>query len=92
MSAWYGVLIYMKIPLVVTIIPGNRNSGHPTEKLIFHLKLTLEAEEREGQFHRGIPTEGIVSFAFNQALFSRLINCQEKAPAGYPAGVWSLSY
>ena len=24
MSAWYGVLIYMKIPLVVTIIPGNR--------------------------------------------------------------------
>ncbi len=26
MSAWYGVLIDMKIPLVVTIIPGNLNS------------------------------------------------------------------
>ncbi len=65
---------------------------YQAEKLILQQLLPLEAEGREGQLHRGIPTEGIVSFAFNQAPFSRFINCQEKAPAGYPAGVWSLSY
>ena len=41
MSAWYGVLIDMKIPLVVTIFPGNLNSGHPTEKFIFQQLLPL---------------------------------------------------
>ena len=92
MSAWYGVPIDMKIPLVVTIIPGNRYFRLEGKSYYFNRNMPLEAEERERQLHRGIPTEGIVSFAFNQALFSRLINCQEKAPAGYPAGVWSLSY
>ncbi len=43
-----------------SIIPGNLNSGHPTEKCIFHLKLSLGAEEREGQLHRVIETESIL--------------------------------
>jgi len=51
-SAWYGVLIDMKIPLVVTIIPGNRYFGHTTEKFIFQQLLPLGAEGREGQLHR----------------------------------------
>ena len=40
--------------LAGSIIPGNRHSGHPTEKFIFQQLLTLEAEEREGQLHREI--------------------------------------
>ena len=40
--------------LMVDIIPGNLNSNQPMEKFIFHLKLPLEAEEREGQLHRDI--------------------------------------
>jgi len=35
------------------IIPGNLNSGHPTEKFIFQQLLPLEAEGREGKLHRG---------------------------------------
>ena len=38
----------------VNIIPGNLNSGQPTEKFIFQQLLPLEAEEREGQLHREI--------------------------------------
>ncbi len=30
-----------------SIIPGNMNSGHPTEKFIFQQLLPLEAEGRE---------------------------------------------
>jgi len=54
-SAWYGVLIDMKIPLVVTIIPGNLNSGQLTQKLIFHLKLPLAPYR--GDFH--VPMAGM---------------------------------
>ena len=38
MSAWYGVLIDMKVSLVVTIIPGNRYFGLEEEKLLFQPK------------------------------------------------------
>ena len=50
MSAWYGVLIYMKIPLVVTIIPGNR---------YFRL------EGKSYYFNRNMPLEELVSEAKN---------------------------
>ena len=39
------------------IIPGNRNYGHPTEKLIFQQLLPLEVQGYEGQLHREIRTE-----------------------------------
>ncbi len=50
-----------------SIIPGSRNSDHPTEKFIFHLKLSLEVEGRQGQLHREIDTVGPVSK--NRTLF-----------------------
>ena len=33
--------LHKKRKLIVHIIPGNINSGHPPQKLIFHLKLPL---------------------------------------------------
>ena len=38
--------------LIANIFPGNRNYGHPTEKVILHQKLPLGAKDNEGQLHR----------------------------------------
>ncbi len=47
-----GRCLYKDSP--ASVIPGNLNSSHPTEKCIFHLKLPLEADGREGQQYRVI--------------------------------------
>ena len=38
--------------LIGSIIPGNRNYGHPTEKFLFQQLLTLEVQGYECLFHR----------------------------------------
>ena len=52
----------------LSTFPGNLNSSHPTEKFIFHQKLTLEAEELEGQLHRVDFTLDVPSDFTNKSL------------------------
>jgi len=56
--------------LVVTIIPGNRNSNHPTEKLRLHQLLPLAIKGYELRLHRAIFTEGLVGLLLVGFCFS----------------------
>ena len=59
------------------IIPGNLNSGHPTEKFIFQQSLPLEAEECGGQLHRDICTLSLVQRA--NALLALSLSCDSSS-------------
>ncbi len=50
-------------------IPGNRNSSHPTEKLIFEQKLPLEELVSEAKNWRRLPKEKGLSTTHRHLIF-----------------------